>query len=94
MHLLRISAHMYLKSKKLAKLDGVIHSYHKDIEKYTHKYHAAANPKDKHKFHQKLEKLTQEHRKLMHQRHELWKELHSFSAGFVRELQTEAQRGV
>ncbi len=94
MHLLRISAHMYLKSKKLIKLDEAIHSYHKDIEKYTHKYHATTNPKDKHKFHQKLEKPTQEHQKLIHQRHELLKELHSFSAGFARELQTEAQRGV
>jgi septal ring factor EnvC (AmiA/AmiB activator) len=82
---------MYLKSKKLFKLDKSIHSYHQDIEKYTHKYHATTDPKDKQKFHQKIEKLSQEYKKLIHQRHELLKELHSFSAGFARELQMEAQ---
>ncbi len=82
---------MYLKSKQLVKLDKAIHSYHKDIEKYTRKYHSATNPKDKHKLHQKLEKRSHDYKKLIHQRHELLKELHSFSAGFARELQTEAQ---
>lgn len=84
-------AHMYLKSKKLTKINEAIHSYHKVIGKYTHKNHATTDPKDKHKFHQKIEKLSQEYKKLVHQRHELLKELHSLCAGFARELQTEAQ---
>ncbi len=91
MHLPHLSAHMYLKSKRLVKLDKAIHSYHRDVERCTHKYHSATNPTDKHKFHQKLERLSHDYKKLIHQRHELLKELHSFSAGFARELQTEAQ---
>jgi Mg2+ and Co2+ transporter CorA len=90
MHLLRLSGHMYVMCKELYRLNKKIKGLHDDVVKFTHKYRSATTADDQHKYHKKTQKYAHKYQETMEHRRKLLARMHSFNAGFARELQKEA----